>query len=92
MSDSTPKPPTLSQAVTAELRAVMARGNISGAELARRLEVPASWVQRRTSGASPITVDEIERLAAGLGLEPLAIMRAAYLHRNDRVLTPELAR
>jgi transcriptional regulator with XRE-family HTH domain len=74
---------TLSAALAAELRAEMARANVSGAELARRLEVPASWVQRRMSGASPLTVEDLERLAAGLQINLESVILAASGHSES---------
>ncbi|HET6874660.1 MAG TPA: helix-turn-helix transcriptional regulator [Acidimicrobiales bacterium] len=76
--------PTLSTVVTAQIRAEMARVRVTGAELARRLGVPASWVQRRTAGVSAISLDEVEILCTGLGLDALELITRAYHVEAER--------
>lgn len=51
---------------SAHIRAEMARQKVSGRELARRLGETPMWVQRRAAGTSPITVDDLNRIAAAL--------------------------
>lgn len=50
-----------------ELRAEMARRNVSGRELARRIGESSDWVSRRTRGLTPATAVDMQRLAEALG-------------------------
>lgn len=58
----------------ANIRAAMARQKISGRELARRMGESPMWVQRRTSGGGPITVDELTRFATVLGVPAATLL------------------
>lgn len=59
---------TLSQATAAEIRAEMARRRISGAAVAAALDVSTAWVSYRINGKQEIGLDELERIAAVLGV------------------------
>lgn len=55
-------------AVAEELRAQMARKRVSGRELARRVHVSAQWMSQRTRGVVPMDTNDMEMLAAALGI------------------------
>src|SRR5262245_18815116 len=67
--DVTPRTPKLSDRVAAEIRAWLGRSRIPGAELARRLGVSGAWVSYRLTGTQTIDLDDLERIAAALGIE-----------------------
>lgn len=50
------------KAVAAEVRAIMARKQISGVEMAKRLGVEQTWFSRRASGRVPWTAGELHTL------------------------------
>lgn len=58
------------RAVTAE----MARQNVSQVDLSTRAGIPRPTLQRRLSGFSPFTVDELDRIAQALRVEVVALM------------------
>lgn len=51
----------------AEVRAELARQQISGREFARRLDRHHIWVARRLKGEVPISADELRQFAYTLG-------------------------
>jgi len=55
--------PVLRDLVAAEVRALMARRRVSGAELARGIGVPQASLQRRLSGRYPFDVDVLAMIA-----------------------------
>jgi len=54
--------------VAEEILALMGRRRINKAELARRLEVSRTWVTNRLTGDQEIGVNELQRIAAVLGV------------------------
>jgi len=50
-----------------EIRAEMARQHISQRELAERLSWTQTYLWRRLAGRTPISLDDIELIAAALG-------------------------
>lgn len=60
---------TLSVETAAEIRAMLARLQITGRELARRLDVSQPWVSYRLTGAQEIGLDDIQRIAEAIGVE-----------------------
>lgn len=59
---------TLAGIAATEVRAEMGRQRITGAALARALEVSDMYISRRLSGDVPFDLAEIERVAAALGV------------------------
>lgn len=57
---------TLDRHVSAQLRAEMARSDVSNTELARRLGVNEMWVSRRARGRVRISLADLERIADAL--------------------------
>lgn len=60
--------------VAAELRAAAARKKISGAQVARNLDLPPMYAHRRFSGDREITVTDLVRLSHSIGVEPLDVL------------------
>jgi transcriptional regulator with XRE-family HTH domain len=55
-----------------QIKAEMARRDLTTGQLAARLKVSDMWVSRRLRGITPIAVDELEQIANALNL-PVAI-------------------
>lgn len=75
---------SLTQRVAAEVRAEVARQNVTQLELARILEIAQPSVSRRLNGKFPFDTDELDKLAAAFGvpvdrflLSPAAIAASA---------------
>jgi predicted XRE-type DNA-binding protein len=68
------RPTGLVEQVAAEVRAQMARAQISQHQLAEILEIPQSSVSKRLRGKIAFRVDELEKLAAALGVHPAAFL------------------
>jgi len=73
---------TLSGRVAEEIRVVMTRRRYSGARLAKELGVSAAWVSYRLTGTQPIDLNDLERIAAALGVKV-----ADLFPRADREVT-----
>ena len=65
---------TTAQQVGANVRAEAARRGISGAQLARTVELSQSAMSRRLAGAHPFTVTELAAVAVALGVPTSALM------------------
>lgn len=70
--------------VAAQIRAEMARQQVTTAALARRMCVTDSWVSRRTRQRSEITISDLARIAEALNV-PAAHLLAG---RAAAVSTP----
>ena len=68
---------TLAQYAAAHLRAEMARAEITDGALAGQLGVSEMWVSRRRRGRTQITIEDLEKLAAALGLPVLSFLPAS---------------
>ncbi len=73
---------TLSDRVAAEIRAEMARKQISGRELARRLGRSANWVSLKVSGSQRLDLDDLAIIATALGVTVVDLFP-----RRDREVT-----
>ena len=58
------------EAIAAEVRAVAARKGLRQGELADAIGVSRQAVSRKLAGATPITVEELLRIAAALEVSP----------------------
>jgi transcriptional regulator with XRE-family HTH domain len=67
-TDVTASEQRLSAHVAEEIRALMGRREISKTELARRLGVSDMWVGRRLRRQLPFDLDDLQRIAAVLGV------------------------
>lgn len=70
MTTTPDRPAPLRDRVAEEIRVALARHRVSGAELARKLGVSQAYVWRRMSGDLPFTLDDVERIAEALDMEP----------------------
>lgn len=61
--------PRLTEQVAEEIRALLARRRMSGRELARRMGASPSWVNFRLTGAQPINLDDLQRIAEVLEVD-----------------------
>ena len=67
-------PDTYTARVAAEVRATMARVGLTSRDLAAILNVSAPTARLRWSGNRPYTVEEIERIAAAVAVDPKSIV------------------
>lgn len=75
-----PAPPistTLSEALRENLRAEMARREVSQASLAAALGITQQAYSRRMRGLVPFDVTELDRIASLLGLDPRELLTPA---------------
>lgn len=68
---------TLSDYVAGEIRATMARRRMSGRQLATLLGASQTWVSSRLSGATPIDLNDLARIAELLGVYPTDLLPRA---------------
>jgi transcriptional regulator with XRE-family HTH domain len=80
---------TLSDQVAEEIRVALARQRISGRELARKLEVSPNWVSLRITGAQAIALNDLEKIAAALGVDALDPLPREPRERTSRYLPGE---
>lgn len=67
----------LNERVAEEIRAILARRRLSATELARQMGVTQSYLARRMTGVQPLDLDDIQRVARALDVQPLALFSAA---------------
>lgn len=72
--DVTPAETPLSQRVAEEIRAWMGRRRISGAALARELNVSPAWVSYRLTGTQPIDLNDLEKIAVVLDVDVVELL------------------
>lgn len=60
---------SLRERTAEEIRVLLARRNISAAELARRTQMKQPYVSRRMTGEVAWDVDDLEKIAAALSVE-----------------------
>lgn len=65
---------SLSELVAEEIRAVLGRRRMSGRQLANALGVSQTWMSTRLSGATPIDLNDLDRIARVLGLDVAALL------------------
>jgi len=65
---------TLSEQVAEEIRVLLARRRMSQAELARRLDTSGAWLNYRLTGKQPIDLNDLDRIAAALGVKPAELL------------------
>lgn len=68
MSTDVQQSRALSDLVAEEVRVLLTRRRMSGRELARRLDVSASWVSYRLTGQQSIDLDDLQKIASVLGV------------------------
>ncbi len=78
------------QAIAQVIRVQRVRSGIaSDAELARRAGLSPSALNKRLSGDLRLTLEEVDRLARVLGLDPFDLMRLAQEEREVMEHAPE---
>lgn len=65
---TTPVATRLTDRVAAEIRAELGRQGITALEIAQRLSVSRSWMSYRLTGQQVIDLDDVEKIAAALGV------------------------
>ena len=70
----------LSQTVTQEIRAQMARRRMSQRELATRLGWSQAYLSRRLTGDVPLSFGDVEQMAAELDISVLQLAWPAQAH------------
>ncbi len=78
MSDT----PPLAPFVAAEVRAEMARQNITSAALALRVGRPKQTVHRWTAGQTPSAVDDLPLVCEALGISLVELFTSAVERRH----------
>ena len=58
----------LSQAVARRLRGILAEQKISASALAREMDITQATMSRKTTGVTPLTLDELSHVAEILGV------------------------
>lgn len=78
----------LSDQVSEEIRAMMARRRMSGRELARKLGVSPAWVSYRLTNTQPIDLNDLQRIADVLDVGVLDLLpkRATAGYSQPRVV------
>lgn len=72
------------QAVARAIEVHMVRSRITQADLAGRVGMSPSALSKRMTGAIALDVDEVERIAVALGLDPFELMDLARHERLGR--------
>lgn len=67
----------MNEAVIAELRAEMARQNLTRSDLAAKLGKVPMWVSRRLNGETRLTFDDADLICTALGVSLTDITAAA---------------
>lgn len=67
----------LAQTVPAQIRGELAKRNIKRAAFAHDLGVSTYWLSRRLSGAVEMTLDDLDRIAERLQLDPVDVLGGA---------------
>jgi len=67
-------PSTLSERVAEEIRVLMARRRIRQSELARKIGTNDQWLSVRLRGVQPIDLNDLEVIAAALGVTPADLL------------------
>lgn len=77
MSESIAEQRTLKSGVAEELRALLGRRRMTSVALARAIGRSHTYVWRRLNAETAFDLDDIERIAATLGISPIDLLRAA---------------
>jgi transcriptional regulator with XRE-family HTH domain len=87
MNTPTREVTALNKAVAAQIRSVLAWRNSNQATLARQMGVTEVWLSRRLREVMPLSLDDVERIAHALKLEPAELIAAAV--KGSWQTTPE---
>lgn len=67
----------LAEVVPGQLRAELARRQITKSELAGKLNVSDMWVYRRLSGSIPLNLRDLDRITEALDIDPRQLLGRA---------------
>lgn len=67
----------LSERTAGEIRAEMGRRQMSGRKLAQKMGRSPNWVSLKTSGASDLNLEDVEKICAALEIDPVDLIRRA---------------
>ena len=76
-SGSQPSPGPFARAFAAEVRSIMGRQQLSGADLARLTERSQSYMSKRLRGEAAFTANDAEAISAALHVDLEALLVAA---------------
>jgi len=76
-SGSQPSPGLFALAISAEIRSVMARRQVSGAQLARLTGRSQSYLSERLRGDRSFTANDVEDICRALKVDLLSLLTAA---------------
>ena len=77
----------LHQLVSEEVRAWMARRRVSGEALAEKLGTSGTFVSRRLLGKTAFDLNDIEAIAAALGVDPHELLAPALAEHQRQSAT-----
>lgn len=87
MTTAAQEEPTSSRWIAAELRAEIARAGTTMRQVAMLLGIEQAWISRRlspaASGAVNLTFEDLEMIAAAIGVDVEAVMVNALRARRD---------
>jgi transcriptional regulator with XRE-family HTH domain len=66
---------TLNRSAAAELRAYLARNEMTIAEGADKIGASHAWLARRLNGTTPTTLDDLERICTAFGIPISQVIR-----------------
>lgn len=75
---------SLDELVSREIRAEMGRQRIIQSTLAEAMGVTDNWVSRRLRDETPITVKDLEKFAAALGVSVMDLLQARHEEMDRR--------
>jgi transcriptional regulator with XRE-family HTH domain len=73
----------LSQSIATNIKAEMARRDVTQASLAGKLGVSQQFISRRLSGKVPLSVDELGDIAAAIGVPLVDLVDERATHRQQ---------
>jgi len=89
MSTDTASPSqSLASYVIGEILALMGRRRMNNTELGRRLGVPDYWVGRRLNGRIPMDLNDVQRIAAALGVPATDLFPQSKTNTLRKTATP----
>lgn len=83
------RPRDIGKLVVAEIRAELARQDLTQGDLAARVQQNQQWVSRRLSGQVQLTMLDADLMAAALDTSVITLTEAALMRLGWRGPTPE---
>lgn len=71
--------------VRSEIRAWVGRRDLSQSDIARKLGVPPSWMSKRLSGGTELSLEDLFAISEVLGVSPIVFFEGP---RHDTELRP----